>query len=175
MPSISKEILGNTKKCLHSCSIGARQVITVSTSSNVGRNHVTSAYQFFSIRMSSCNLSILHFQFLVKMDILSLFQMSLEQIHQKSITLHLSNRSQGQKASYLKTSRVLFYTNHWTEGCAQHQVSLSLMQLAVEWIRQSHHVKLPAKVLTQQFRNALPVRKSCQDRTIIATYHSFAV
>ena len=43
--------------------------------------------------------------------------------------------------SYLKTSRVFFYTNHSTEGCVQQQVSLSLMQLAVdsEWIRQSHY------------------------------------
>ena len=31
--------------------------------------------------------------------------------------------------SYLKISRVFFYTNHSIEGCVQQQISLSLMQL----------------------------------------------
>ena len=54
--------------------------------------------------------------------------------------------------SYLKTSRVFFTSS---EGCGQ-----SKLNAAVEWIslaRQSHHVQLPAKVMTQQLRSALPV------------------
>ena len=68
-----------------------------------------------------------------------------------------------------------FYINHPTEGCAQQQVK-SKPNATVEWIslaRQSHHVQLPAKVLTQQFCSALPV--TCENRIIILTYHSFAV
>ena len=67
--------------------------------------------------------------------------------------------------SYLKTSRVLFYTNHSIEGCVQQQINA-----AVEWIRQSHHVALPAKVLTQQFRSALPVSNQNSPRQ---NYHRY--
>ena len=66
------------------------------------------------------------------------------------------HRTNKTDISYLKTSRVFFYTNYSIEGCIQQQISLSLIA-AVEWIRQSHHVARPAKVLPQQFRSALPV------------------
>ena len=54
--------------------------------------------------------------------------------------------------SYLKTSRVFFL------HCSA--TGQSKLNAAIEWIslaRQSHHVQLPAKVLTQQFRSTLPV------------------
>ena len=70
------------------------------------------------------------------------------------------NKTNKTDISYLKTSRVLFFlhkSSNWRLCSATDQ---SKLNGAVEWIglsRQSHHVQLPVKVLTQQFRRALPV------------------
>ena len=74
------------------------------------------------------------------------------------------------------TAGCFFYINHPTEWWVSNAFPCQRVEgqnAAVEWIslaRQSHHVQLPAKMLTQQFHNALPVSdRTCQNSIIIVT------
>ena len=60
--------------------------------------------------------------------------------------------------SYQKTSRVFLHkSSNWRLCSATGQSKLSAAVERISLARQSHHVQLPAKMLTQQFHSALPV------------------